>query len=199
MITVLAVAQQAQEAAQVVSQEATGAGIDAGLALGLCILFLLLGTVFLILEFIFISGGLLSAAAAACAAAAVWFAFHISGPAGWVTITCIPVLALIATRWGINRLQYTNLVTQAVIDDNAGYANHLQELGVTVGAQGTMVTTAMPTGRAQFEKGEVDVQIIGGTAEPGTPVFVSRVDGPVAFVRLTPPSQPQQTTAQSES
>ena len=56
--------------------------------------------------------------------------------------------------------------------------------GATVGAVGTLVTDAFPTGRARFGDHEVDVQVRGAALRKGSALRVAAIDGPVILVTV---------------
>jgi len=55
-------------------------------------------------------------------------------------------------------------------------------MGIRIGARGTLVTDAMPTGRARFPGGDIDVQVEGAAANKGSVITVRRIEGPIVFV-----------------
>ena len=146
------------------------------------ILLLLAAFALLILEFFIVSFGLITIGALACAASAVYFAFKLGPTVGYGFIAVATLSAIVISRWGIRRLQSSSAVPQTEITSNAGYRHVAERLGITIGATGTLVTPARPTGRARFSGGECDVQSRNQSLERGTQVVVERIDGAIIFV-----------------
>ncbi len=167
-----------QKAADVVQQTAETAINDTLLA----IVLIVVGIVLLLLEFLIVSYGLLAIGALCFAIAGIALGFSASPVVGWVLFTLTPIITAVVVTWGFRRLQRSPLVPKAEINDDAGYRHTTEQLGISIGACGTLVTDAMPTGRARFEQGEVDVQIIGRAALRGEPIIVRRIEGPTVFV-----------------
>ena len=153
---------------------------------------LILGLGLLIAEFLVISFGILGGMALISFIAAIYIAFDHNDGLGWTFMVGAPIVAILAFRWGLARLQASSIVPKAEIDGNAGYRHHLEEQGIAIGSSGEMLTDAYPTGRARFEGGTCDVQVIGGSLEKGAPCTVKRIDGAIAFVVAAP--QPTAST-----
>lgn len=145
-----------------------------------------LAIILMLLEFALVSAGLLTVLAIAAGCAAVVIAFSTSTIAGLIFLIGLPVVLLLLFRWGLARMQGSQLVTQAVITDDAGYRHRTDELGVTAGAVGALVTAARPTGRARFPGGECDVQVVGAPLDAGAAITVERIDGPTVYVVAAP-------------
>lgn len=148
----------------------------------LAIALLVLAGVLLLLEFLVISYGLLAIAALGCAIAGIVLGFGSSPAVGWTLLAATPILAALVTAWGLRRLARSSLVPKEEITGNAGYRNATESLGITIGARGTLVTDAMPTGRARFPGGDIDVQVEGAAANKGVVITVLRIEGPTVFV-----------------
>jgi len=136
----------------------------------------------LILEFFLVSFGLLLVLALAAVGGAIYFAFVSSDAVGWIFVCITPVLGFFLTRWGIGRMQRSKLIPKREITAEAGYHHRADLIGIAVGTVGEMVTPAMPSGRARFEGGEIDVQAVSGSLERAMGVRVERIDGPVVYV-----------------
>jgi membrane-bound ClpP family serine protease len=149
-------------------------------ALALALLVLAVGL--LVLEFFVVSFGLLLSASLASVGGAIYYAFSAGPVVGWLFVIIVPAIAYLVTRWGVQRIQNSRLVTRAESSGEAGYHHALDRINVAVGSVGEMVTMARPTGRARFAGGECDVQVRGKTLERGAGVVVKEVDGPVVFV-----------------
>lgn len=156
----------------------------------LAIALLVLAGGLLLLEFLVVSYGLLAIAALGCAIAGIVLGFGSSPTVGWTLLAATPIMAALVTAWGLRRLMRSDLVPKAEITDNAGYRHATESLGIQVGARGMLITDALPTGRARFTGGEIDVQVEGGAANKGTAVQVLRIEGPTVFVTTTAGSTP---------
>ena len=146
------------------------------------ILLLLAAIALLILEFFIVSLGLLSIGSLACALAAIYFAFKLGPVVGYSFIAVATLFAIIIIRWGIRRVQTSSAVPKTAITGDAGYHHVAKRLGITIGAVGTLVTPARPTGRARFASGECDVQTRNQSLERGTDVIVDKIDGAIIHV-----------------
>ena len=129
-------------------------------------------------------------AALVFAVSGIVLGFGSSPVVGWTLLGATPILAALVTAWGLRRLMRSDLVPKAEITDNAGYRHATESLGIRVGANGVLITDAMPTGRARFPGGEIDVQMEGGAANKGTAVHVLRIEGPTVFVNAAAGSIP---------
>lgn len=156
----------------------------------LAIALLLLAGVLLLLEFLVVSYGLLAIAALGCAIGGIVLGFGSSPVVGWTLLGATPILAALVTAWGLRRLMRSALVPKEEITENAGYRHATESLGITIGAHGTLVTDAMPTGRARFPGGDIDVQVEGAAANKGTVITVLRIEGPTVFVAPDAPDAP---------
>jgi len=154
-----------------------------GEALGM----MLLGTVLLAVEFLVFSWGFLSVLAGICALVAVLIAWSISVATGVVFIVLCLVVGIITARIAGTLLRRTALVSHKDIGGDAGYRHLAEKLGVAVASQGELVTDALPTGRARFGQGEVDVRVEGPPLARGTKVVVLRIEGPNVFVSAAVP------------
>ena len=146
------------------------------------ILLLLAGLTLLILEFFIVSLGLLSIGSLACALTAIYFAFKLGAIVGYGFIAVATLSAIIIIRWGMRRIQTSSAVPKTAITSDAGYHHVAQRLGIKIGATGTLVTPARPTGRARFAGGECDVQARSQSLEPGTDVIVDKIDGAIIYI-----------------
>ena len=148
----------------------------------LAIALLLLAGGLLLLEFLVVSYGLLAIAALGCAIAGIVLGFGSSPVVGWTLLGATPILAALVTAWGLRRLMRSDLVPKEEITGNAGYHHAAERMGIRTGARGTLVTDAIPTGRARFPGGDLDVQVEGAAANKGTVITVRRIEGPIVFV-----------------
>lgn len=148
----------------------------------LAIALLLLAGGLLLLEFLVVSYGLLAIAALGCAIAGIVLGFGSSPVVGWTLLGATPILAALVTAWGLRRLMRSDLVPKEEITGNAGYHHAAERMGIRMGARGTLVTDAIPTGRARFPGGDLDVQVEGAAASKGTVITVLRIEGPIVFV-----------------
>lgn len=151
------------------------------IALGVLGLYALAGAL-LLLEFIVISWGMLTVVSAVVAAAGVALAWHAGASWGIAALVALPVLAALVIRTGLRTLKAGGAVPTATIAGDAGYRHAAVVAGVSVGQRGELVTDAVPTGRARFAHGEVDVAVAGAALPRGTPIEVLRIDGPVVTV-----------------
>lgn len=143
---------------------------------------LVLAAGLLLLELIVVSFGLLTVASAVAAYFACAMAWKVSPIAGWIWIAVCPLAAAAVIRIGLKWVQRSRLVPKDVIGDDAGIRHEATRLGIAAGSVGTLVTDALPTGRARFERGELDVQVEGRGLSRGASVAVVRIDGPIVFV-----------------
>ncbi len=157
-------------------------GLDPLARLGIAAGLLAIALVLLVLEFFVVSGGLIAVMAVAAGIAAIFYAFTVGAAAGWGFMIATPILGVLVLNWGLRRLQRSKLVVQAAVTADAGYHHRAHELGVALGARGTLVTDAYPTGRARFAGGEIDVAVRGATASKGAEVEVVAIEGPTVFV-----------------
>jgi membrane-bound ClpP family serine protease len=163
--------------------------IQLALAAGL----LLAALALMVLEFYLVSAGILTVAAVGCASVAIFFAFQTGAVAGWIFVVATPVLGVAVVTWGIKRIQESKYVPQAEIAGDAGYHHFAEGVQVAEGSYGTLVTHARPTGRARFPGGEIDVMVRGGILDKGKAVVVTRIEGPIVFVRSAPPPDQNQS------
>lgn len=148
----------------------------------LAVALLVLAGVLLLLEFLVVSYGLLAIAALGCAIAGIVLGFGSSPVVGWALLGATPILAAFVIAWGLRRLMRSHLVPKEEITATAGYRQATEGLGIAVGASGTLITDALPTGRARFAGGEIDVQMEGAAGTKGTLVRVLRIEGPTVIV-----------------
>ncbi|MBA2480760.1 MAG: NfeD family protein [Planctomycetes bacterium] len=137
----------------------------------------------LVVEFFVISWGMLTFAAAACAFGACALAFAASPAIGWLFVAVCPLLLLAIVPWGFRRMAESRAVPKTEITADAGYRHEAERLGIVVGAMGELVTDALPTGRAHFAGGDIDVTAIGGPLTRGARVVVLRIEGAIVAVR----------------
>ena len=139
----------------------------------------------LVAEMFLVSFGLLALIALGLGVASVVFAFHAHAAAGWLMLLVAPLAAWWAVAWAMRRVHLGGVVVRREITAEAGYHAAAEQAGALVGAEGELVTDAMPTGRARFAHGEVDVQAQGALAR-GARVRVVALDGPVVAVVAAP-------------
>lgn len=156
----------------------------------LAVALLVLAGVLLLLEFLVVSYGLLAIAALGCAVAGIVLGFGSAPVVGWTLLAATPIMAALVTAWGLRRLMRSHLVPKEEITETAGYRQATEVLGITVGASGTLITDALPTGRARFAGGEIDVQMEGAAGAKGTTVRVLRIEGPTVTVTSDPGKHP---------
>lgn len=156
----------------------------------LAIALLVLAGGLLLLEFLVVSYGLLAIAALGCAIAGIVLGFGSSPVVGWTLLGATPILAALVVAWGLRRLMRSDLVPKEEITGNAGYRHATESLGIGIGARGTLITDALPTGRARFPGGEIDVQVEGASAVKGAMITVLRIEGPTVFVSPDPGNSP---------
>jgi membrane-bound ClpP family serine protease len=136
-------------------------------------------------EVLFVSFGVLGAVALGCALGAILIAFQAHPLAGWALLLIAPMGIWYAIAWALRRLRSGVGAVTAELTSAGGYAQEAARLEVGPGALGEMVTDAMPTGRARFPRGELDVAAEGGALRRGDRVRVLAVEGPrVVVVRL---------------
>jgi membrane-bound ClpP family serine protease len=167
---------------QVAGESAPGAFALSDVLLAIALL--IIAGVLLLLEFLVVSYGLLAIVALGCAIAGIVLGFASSPAVGWALLAAAPILAALVVSWGLRRLVRSDLVPKQEITDDAGYRHATEGLGIHVGAHGTLVTDAMPTGRARFPGGDIDVTVEGPAATKGMQITVRRIEGPTVFVMV---------------
>lgn len=145
---------------------------------------LALAAVLLLLEFLVVSYGLLAIAALGCAIAGIVIGFGSSPAVGWTLLGVTPFIAAAVVAWGLRRLMRSDLVPKQAITEAAGIRHASESLGIVPGARGTLVTDALPTGRARFPGGDIDVLVEGPSANKGTVITVRRIEGPTVVVAV---------------
>jgi membrane-bound ClpP family serine protease len=145
---------------------------------------MLLGALLLLIEFFVVSAGMLSVAAVTSAGIAIAIAFQVSTTAGLSFTLATPVIAGVVVWFGLNRLRNSPAIPRTAITADAGAHHVAERAGATVGAVGTLVTDAFPTGRARFGDHEVDVQVRGAALRKGSAIRVAAIDGPVILVTV---------------
>jgi membrane-bound ClpP family serine protease len=149
-------------------------------------LLMALAVALLAFEFVVFSWGLLTVAATAVAVWACIIAWSVAPAVGAIFILACVVVAVSAARWARHLARMTPLVNQADLHGDAGYHHLAETLGITVGSLGVLVTDALPTGRARFSQGEIDVRLEGAPLARGTQVVVLRIEGPSITVASAP-------------
>jgi membrane-bound ClpP family serine protease len=148
---------------------------------------LAVGAGLLIVEFFVISWGMLSVGAAICGVLACLVAFSASPMVGWIFVCACPVILAFLVPWGFRQMQRSSAVPHVEITEDAGYRHEAERLGIVPGAIGELVTDAIPTGRARFAGGDIDVTVEGGALTVGEPVVVLRIEGPIVAVAKAQP------------
>lgn len=149
----------------------------------------------LVAEMFLVSFGVLALVALGLAVASVVFAFHAHPLAGWIMLVVAPVAAWYVVAWCMRRIHIGGLVAREVVTAEAGCHHQASPAGALVGAEGVLTTDALPSGRARFAHGEVDVQVRGAGLARGARVRVVEVSGAVVAVvavetpAATPPVQ----------
>jgi len=173
------------------ANEATGiAGLGVVAQIALAATLLAAGAGLVALEFLLVSGGLIAAAALGCFVAAIVIAFMAGEAAGYAFLLGAPLVALLAARVGLRWMGRSNMVVHAEVTADAGYRHVADAVGAVVGAEGTLVTPAFPTGRARFAGGEIDVLVRGATLASGARIVVIAIDGPTVVVGPVSPPPP---------
>jgi membrane-bound ClpP family serine protease len=156
------------------------------LALALFLVALSLGLA--VAEIFLASMGLFALGALGSAVAAIVLAFGISDATGWTFLVLVPLAGLITVAWGLRRLQDSRLVPKTAITADAGYHLAVERLGIAVGAEGVLVTDAVPSGRARFTgsagSDECDVTVSGPAGRKGDRVRLLRIEGPQVTVAV---------------
>jgi len=146
----------------------------------------------LLLEMLVISFGVLAAIALALGATSVVFGFRVHDGLGWSLLLLSPLAGLYILRWGLARMRRGGMgfVAVAEVSGQAGISDAAKQVGAQIGAQGVLITDAMPTGRASFPHGDVDVAVRGPVLQRGASVVVLAIDGPTVTVELYHSLQP---------
>ena len=154
------------------------------LQLAVAVALLAVAAFLLFLELIIVSGGILGVLSISCAALGCYLSYEVGPTAFGINILATPLVAIFTIRLGLKRMQQSSMIPKSSIDDNAGYAHVAEELGISVGSIGILSTNAMPTGRAKFTGGEIDISLQSGAGSKGQEVIVIEIDGPSIFVML---------------
>ena len=144
----------------------------------------------LFLEILLPSGGLLMLTSLGLAIASVLAAFSAGTLAGWITCAVLPVIGIAISHIAIRQLQRSSVVPQEEITADAGIHHQATAIGVNVGSTGVLVTDLLPSGRARFPEGDLDVQAVAGRLDRGTPIQVVRFDGASIFVTAVATTTP---------
>ena len=142
----------------------------------------------LLAELLMVSFGLFSAAALGLAVASIIMGFKVHDGLGWGLLLAAPILAIPLLRWGLRRLRGNAVVAKAEITATAGIEAQARMVGASLGAVGRLMTDAMPTGRARFPAGDVDVTVSGTLGARGDQVEVILIDGPSVTVAVVTPA-----------
>lgn len=142
----------------------------------------------LVAEMFLVSFGMLAVVALGLAVASVVFAFRADLVAGWIMLLVAPVSAWYVMAWCMRRIHLTGLVAREEVTAEAGYHRAADRAGAVPGAEGVLLTDALPGGRARFAQGEVDVVVRGAGLARGARVRVDAVDG--AMVTVTAAEAP---------
>ncbi len=161
-------------------------------SLALAAFLLLLAVALAVAEVFVASMGILALAALTCGLISILIAFGISTGVGWGFLVLVPVVGILVAAWGLKRLQGSRLVPKDAIAGDAGYHQVADRIGLTAGAIGTLVTDAIPTGRARFTgqagSDEIDVTVSGAAGRKGDRVRLLRIEGPLVTVTVEPPT-----------
>lgn len=143
----------------------------------------------LLLEMLVISFGVLGAIALALATTSVVYGFRVHDGLGWSLLLLSPLAGVAILRWGLARMRRGGMgvVAVAEVRDQAGISDAAKRAGASIGAHGVLITDAMPTGRARFPLGEIDVAVRGPVLQRGAEVVVLAIDGPTVTVELHHP------------
>jgi membrane-bound ClpP family serine protease len=131
----------------------------------------------MLLEALFISGGLLGAGALVCAIMGGIDAYELSPVVGWVYLLVAPLVAIWTIYWGIKRMPDSALAARTELTEPAGYHWHAQKLGIEIGSTGTLLGMGRPDARARFPGGVIDVSAESGTIPAGSTVRVVAITG----------------------
>ncbi len=175
---ILSVAEKVDDTTKQVVQEAAQSAVNDTI---LAIVFLVVAVGLLLLEILVVSYGLLAISALGFAIAGIALGFSSSPAVGWTLLAITPILTVLIVMWGFRRLQRSHLVPKDEITEDAGYRHATENMGIVIGSSGTLVTDAIPTGRARFAKGEIDVQMEGPAAMKGAKIIVKRIEGPTVI------------------
>jgi len=158
----------------------------------LAAMFLTLGVVFMLAEFVIVSFGVLSACSVGSFVASLYFAYE--GGGGWgLTVFIVKMLVLIPTCLGLGlKVMRRTRWGQKLISPNPAYEEVTatgvpQELKALVGKHGVTVTRCRPSGTADIEGQRVDVVAEGMMIELNRPVEVVDVEGGRVVVRQVAP------------
>ncbi|MHC5054981.1 MAG: NfeD family protein [Planctomycetota bacterium] len=133
--------------------------------------------VFVFLEVLIPSFGLLSAAAIACAVGAVVVAFQVGTTAGVVFLAATALLMPVALYYALRVLRHTVLVTEPMPGGGAG------EPAFAPGTAGVTVSVLRPSGAAMIGGKKVSVVTQGEIVEKHSKVEVVRCEGNRVVVR----------------
>jgi membrane-bound ClpP family serine protease len=136
----------------------------------------------LVAEMFLVSFGMLALVALGLAVASVVFAFRADPVAGWIMLVVAPVAAWYVMAWCMRRIRLAGLVAREEVTAAAGIRSSAARAGAVPGAEGVLLADALPTARARFAAGEVDVLVQGACLKRGARVRVAAIDGPTVQV-----------------
>lgn len=152
----------------------------------------------LILEALFVSGGIFGLVALVLAVMAGIDAFAISPFIGWVYLLMAPLIGIWIIYWGFKRMPDSPLAARSELSEKAGYHWHAAEMGIEVGSTATLLSDARPDARARFPGGVIDVNAESGTIPVGSHVRVVAITGTgITVVRQS--DQPVSNSASSQA
>ncbi len=150
--------------------------------IGLVVLFMLLGIIFLLLELFIIPGiSIGGMAGLAFVIASVWYAFSTLGTtAGGITLAC-GVVAMAVAVWIFMRsrtLDKMSLKTE--IDSSVDLPKDAQ---VAIGERGVALSRLAPIGTARFADKMLEVKSLDGLIDPNTEIEIVAVSGETISVQ----------------
>lgn len=175
-------------AADAADAAAAGADIFPWNTLAFAAFLLFVAVALAVAEVFVASMGILALAALTCGVLSILTAFGISSGVGWAFLVLVPVIGVLVAAWGLRRLQGTRLVPKTAITADAGYHQAADRIGLMPGTIGTLVTDAVPSGRARFAGSlgvdELDVTVSGAAGRKGDRVRLLRIEGAVITVAV---------------
>jgi len=135
--------------------------------------------VFVFLEVLLPSGGLLTVAAIACALSGVAVAFNVDSTVGVVFLAATIFLMPVAIYYAVGMLRHTSMVTEPLPAGGVG------EPAFTAGTSGISTSVLRPSGSATIGGKRVSVVTRGEIVEKDAKIEVVRCEGNRVVVRPT--------------
>lgn len=159
--------------------------------IGLLILLLMLGVIFVVAEVFFVSFGVLAILAASCFVSSIFLAYtQHSQEVGHVLLGTTAVVVPLSVWFALKWLPHTKIGQMMILPvPDRGATEHAAEepgLGQLSGKHGLTESTLRPSGIARIDGRRVHVVTRGELLDSGVAVEVIQVDGNRVVVRERP-------------